>query len=228
MSYSAKNIEVLKGLEPVRLRPGMYIGNTGRSGLNHLIQELIDNSVDEHLAGHCDLIRVALEADGSCTVSDNGRGIPVDINHKAGKPAVEVVFTILHAGGKFGGGGYKVSGGLHGVGASVVNALSEWLEVTISRNLPQNNKEIADIVAELADIVPDSYLYELLWFIDDPQKALEEMKAQKEESQQTSLTSSLAAIGYGADNLGDTGGDPDNPDDQQNSATGSTITQPPE
>lgn len=105
---------------------------------------------------------------------------------------------------------------------------AEWLEVTISRNLPQNNKEIADIVAELADIVPDSYLYELLWFIDDPQKALEEMKAQKEESQQTSLTSSLAAIGYGADNLGDTGGDPDNPDDQQNSATGSTITQPPE
>lgn len=105
---------------------------------------------------------------------------------------------------------------------------SEWLEVTISRNLPQNNKEIADIVAELADIVPDSYLYELLWFIDDPQKALEEMRAQKEESQQTSLTNSLAAIGYGADNLGDTGGDPDNPDDQQNSATGSTITQPPE
>lgn len=105
---------------------------------------------------------------------------------------------------------------------------SEWLEVTVSRNLPQNNKEIADIVAELADIVPDSYLYELLWFIDDPQKALEEMRAQKEESQQTSLTNSLAAIGYGADNLGDTGGDPDNPDDQQNSATGSTITQPPE
>lgn len=105
---------------------------------------------------------------------------------------------------------------------------SEWLEVTISRNLPQNNKEIADIVAELADIVPDSYLYELLWFIDDPQKALEEMRAQKEESQQASLTNSLAAIGYGADNLGDTGGDPDNPDDQQNSATGSTITQPPE
>lgn len=105
---------------------------------------------------------------------------------------------------------------------------SEWLEVTISRNLPQNNKEIADIVAELADIVPDSYLYELLWFIDDPQKALEEMRAQKEESQQTSLTNSLVAIGYGADNLGDTGGDPDNPDDQQNSATGSTITQPPE
>ena len=105
---------------------------------------------------------------------------------------------------------------------------SEWLEVTVSRNLPQNNKEIADIVAELADIVPDSYLYELLWFIDDPQKALEEMRAQKEESQQTSLTNSLAAIGYGADNLGDTGGDPDNPDDQQNSVTGSTITQPPE
>lgn len=105
---------------------------------------------------------------------------------------------------------------------------SEWLEVTVSRNLPQNNKEIADIVAELADIVPDSYLYELLWFIDDPQKALEEMRAQKEESQQTSLTNSLVAIGYGADNLGDTGGDPDNPDDQQNSTTGSTITQPPE
>ena len=133
-TYDAGSISVLEGLEAVRKRPGMYIGSVSRKGLNHLIYEIVDNAVDEHLAGYCNLIHVVLEKDGSCTVTDNGRGIPVDINHKAGKPAVEVVFTILHAGGKFGGGGYKVSGGLHGVGASVVNALSNWLEVQVRRD----------------------------------------------------------------------------------------------
>lgn len=134
MSYSAKNIEVLKGLEPVRLRPGMYIGNTGRSGLNHLIQELIDNSVDEHLAGYCKNIYVSINEDGSATVSDDGRGVPVDIHETEGIPAERVVYTVLHAGGKFNSSTYKISGGLHGVGSAVVNALSKKLLVEVARD----------------------------------------------------------------------------------------------
>jgi len=163
MSYSAKNIEVLKGLEPVRLRPGMYIGNTGRSGLNHLIQELIDNSVDEHLAGFCNNIFVSINEDGSATVSDDGRGVPVDIHETEGIPAERVVYTVLHAGGKFNSATYKISGGLHGVGSAVVNALSKKLIVDVAKDgyLHHDEYEYGVPVTELVDgLLPKTKLRE--------------------------------------------------------------------
>ena len=133
VNYDENDIQILEGLEAVRKRPGMYIGSTGPRGLHHLVYEIVDNSIDEALAGYCTRIEVEIEEGNVISVRDNGRGIPVGMNEKMGMPSVTVVLTVLHAGGKFGGGGYKVSGGLHGVGSSVVNALSEWFEVEVSQ-----------------------------------------------------------------------------------------------
>ena len=154
--YGADQIQILEGLEAVRKRPGMYIGSTSLKGLHHLVYEIVDNSVDEALAGECSHIEVFINEDNSITVVDDGRGIPVGINKKSGLPAVQVVFTVLHAGGKFGGGGYKVSGGLHGVGASVVNALSKWLEVLVETDgkAYKQRYERGKVVTPLEEIGP--------------------------------------------------------------------------
>ena len=170
-SYDASQIQVLEGLEAVRKRPGMYIGSTSASGLHHLVYEIVDNSIDEALAGFCDHIEVTIEAGDIIRVSDNGRGIPVDIQPQTGKSALEVVFTVLHAGGKFGGGGYKVSGGLHGVGASVVNALSEWLEVEVHKNgqIHQMKFSRGDITQKMTVIGETDHTGTTVRFKPDPE-----------------------------------------------------------
>src|SRR5699024_5748821 len=171
--YDASQIQVLKGLDAVRKRPGMYIGSTSAQGLHHLVWEIVDNGIDEALAGFCDEINVVVEADNSITVTDNGRGIPVDIQKETGKPALETVFTVLHAGGKFGNGGYKVSGGLHGVGASVVNALSTELDVTVTRQgkrytMQFNRGHVAQAMQEVADGLPTTEHGTVVHFKPDP------------------------------------------------------------
>ena len=176
--YGEGQIQVLEGLEHVRKRPGMYIGTTDIRGLHHLIQEIVDNSIDEALAGYCTAIEVTINADGSCSVLDNGRGIPTGIHHTEGVSAVQVVLTKLNAGGKFGGGGYKISGGLHGVGLSVVNALSEWLEVEVfqngnhykqiyNRGVPQRELQIigkSDKTGTKVTFMPDADIFESIIF----------------------------------------------------------------
>ena len=169
--YGADEIQVLEGLEAVRKRPGMYIGSTGERGLHHLVYEIVDNSIDEALAGYCDKIEVSILPGNVIRVKDDGRGIPVGINSKMGLPAVTVVFTVLHAGGKFGGGGYKVSGGLHGVGASVVNALSEWLEVRVcdGKDIYFQRYERGKIMSELEVIGQSSVKGTEVRFKADPE-----------------------------------------------------------
>ena len=188
--YGAEQITVLRGLEPVRKRPGMYIGSTDTYGLHHLINEIVDNSIDEALAGFCDQISVEINKDGSCAVTDNGRGIPTGINKEEGKSAVELVLTKLHAGGKFGDGGYKISGGLHGVGLSCVNALSEWLEVevrqngnlykqTYNRGIPQRDLAIvgtSSTTGTKVTFMPDDTIFETTTFeYDRIRKRLREL-----------------------------------------------------